>query len=217
MKRRFIAGLLLAGGLTMSAAASAAPWSWTGTLADWAAAGGTGTITDGDGDMQFTLSTVSTTIPDRDRAFITIEEVEIGGKDYYDVGIDWGPQGYAGGGQLVYKLTSLSSSGELISGATLDSAITGSGTTSLMILRDLPANAIFANLTSANGARDPLTGELLFAGRSVVGVQQIFQPTTTALYQDSHAGFVATVPEPGALSLALLALLPVVGTLRRRR
>jgi hypothetical protein len=217
VKNKLIATLVLTGGLALSGAASASAWSWTGTLADWAASGGgTGVVTDGDGDMQFTLFN-STDIPDRPGVndYITLSEIEIGGKDFYDVGVNWGPSGYAGGGQLVYTLNTVGGGGESIRGATLDSTITGDGTTSLMILYDLPVSAIFDNLSSFNGARDPLSGEVSFDGRSIVGVQQVFKPSDTGVFQDSHAGFLTAVPEPGDLSLAGIGLL--MAFLARRR
>lgn len=213
MKKKVLAMLVMAGTLSWAGAASAAPWVWTGTLADWAASGGgTGVVTDGDGDMQFKLFSGSTTIPDRPGVtdYITLTEIEIGDKDFYDVGVNWGPTGYSGGGQLAYTMTTVGPHPEFISAASLDSAITGSGTASLMILRDLPANVIFANLASFDGARDPLTGEWAFGLRSVVGVQQIFKPTETAVFQDSHAGFVAAVPEPGGVPLAAAGLLAML-------
>ncbi|WP_395702790.1 hypothetical protein, partial [Aquabacterium sp.] len=144
MRKSLASGLLLAGVL-VSGAASAAPWTWSGTLADWGAAGGgTGVITDGDGDVSFTLFN-TTTIPDGVNGYVTISEVEIGGADYYDVGLSWDAStgfagGYAGGGQLVYAMDVLAPSTERIVAAALDSAITGTGTTALAVLRDLPAN-----------------------------------------------------------------------------
>lgn len=218
MKSRLITPLLLAGGLALAGAASATPWSWTGTLADWAAsADGTGVVTDADGDMQFTLFSGSTSIPDRPGTpYITLSEIEIGNKDYYDVSMNWGPNGWAGSGQLAYTLQVLGATNERITGASLDSAITGDGTTSLMILRDLPDNTILDNLSSINGARDPSTGMAEFSGRSLLGVQQVFQPSTTGVYQDSHAGFVVTVPEPGAMSLVGLGLFGILVFSRRK-
>jgi len=218
MKRFYLPPLVMLLGLAVSG--NAAAWSWSGTLASWAASGGsTGVIVDGDGDMAFQLFN-TTDIPDGQNDYITLSELEIGGVDYYDVGVNWDAEtgfanGYAGGGQLVYSMSVLGNN-EAITSAALDSIITGTGTTALKILRDLPANTLIANLSSFDGSRDPATGYTSFAGRSVIGVQDIFQPSTSGVFQDAHNSFtVVDVPEP--MSLALLAIgLAALGVSRQR-
>jgi hypothetical protein len=222
MITKTMAGILMAGGLILSSAASASPWSWTGTLADWAAAGGgTGIITDGDGDAAFQYYN-TTTIPDGLTGYITLSELTIGVTDYYDVGLTWDsatgfPSGYSGGGQLVYTISVIGGGNERITSAALDTVITGTGMTALKILYDLPANIIFANLNSTNGARDPVSGYDTFTGRTIVGVQDVFQPSETGVFQDAHNSFtVETVPEPASIALFGLGLAGL-GLVSRRR
>jgi len=79
-------------------------------------------------------------------------------------------------------MTVLQPSREQISGVALDSLITGSGTTALKILYDFPSNTIFENLSSFDGSRDPVSGYVTFAGRTVVGVQDVFQPSASGVF-----------------------------------
>jgi hypothetical protein len=214
MKSRLMAGMLVAGGLMASGVATAAPWSWTGTLASWAAAGSTG-IVDGDGNMAFTFSSAS--IPDGTTGFITLSELEIAGLDHYDVGVSWDtnagfPSGYAGSGDLDYRLTVVGGSSNRINSAQL--SITQTGTIAPQVVENLynvPPGAPFASLAvppSPDGAQ--------FAGRVAVGVNDVFQAQTGGVVQDMHNSFTTAVPEPETYAL-FLAGLGVIGMLARRR
>jgi hypothetical protein len=221
MKKLFVIGLLAVAGTMFASTASAAPWAWSGSLADWAASGGgTGVIVDGDGDTAFRLFN-TTTIPDGVDGYITISELEIGGADYYDVGVAWDTAtghtgGYAGGGQLVYTMEMIGQTAERIVAAALDTVITGTGTTALMILTDQPANSLITNLSSFDGSHDPLVGYAGFAGISLLGVQQLFQPSANGRFDDSHASFVVSVPEPSQLALVGAGMFGLVLARRRK-
>jgi hypothetical protein len=222
MKHNLMAGLFLLGASLGAGPAMAGPlaWTWSGTLAEWAASGaGTGQITDGDGDAVFKLYD-TTSLPDGVGGFVTLSETEIGGVDYYDVGLTWDAStgyasGYGGGGQLVYSLGMLPSSDERLVAASVDSAITGIGTRATARLYDLPSGVFFTDLMSEDGAHDPLHGYASFSPRDVVGVQLTFQPSTTGVFQDAHSSFV--VPEPGSLALALAGLSGLVLLRPKRR
>jgi hypothetical protein len=213
MKSRLMAGMLVAGGLMASGVATAAPWSWTGTLATWAAAGSTG-IVDGDGDMAFTFSSAS--IPDGTTGFITLSEIEIAGADHYDVGVSWDaaagfPAGYAGSGDLDYGLTVVGGSSNLINSAQL--SITQTGTILPQVVENLnvPPGPPFASL-----AVPPSPDAAQFAGIVAIGVNDVFQAQTGGVVQDMHNSFTTAVPEPETYAL-LLAGLGVIGMLARRR
>ncbi len=211
MKHNLMAGLFLLGASLGASPAMAGPlaWTWSGTLAEWAASGGgTGQITDGDNDAVFKLYD-TTTLPDGVGGFVTLSETEIGGVDYYDVGLTWDvttgyASGYGGGGQLVYSLGMLPGSDERLVAASVDSAITGIGTLAAARLYDLPSGVVITDLMSEDGAHDPLHGYARFSPRQTVGVQFIFQPSNSGVFQDAHSSFV--VPEPASLALALAGL-----------
>jgi hypothetical protein len=215
MKSRLTVGMLVAGGLMASGVATAAPWSWTGTLASWAAAGSTG-IVDGDGDIAFIFSN-ATTIPDGLVGFVTLSEVEIAGVDHYDVGVSWDtasgfPTGYAGGGFLDYGLKVVGASSELINSAQL--SITQTGAINPQVVEnvyDVPPGAAFATL-----AVPPSPDGVQFVGRGAIGVSDTFQAQTGGVVQDMHNSFTAAVPEPETYAL-FLAGLGVVGMMARRR
>lgn len=222
MKRNWMAHVLMVGAAIGAGSALAAPaaWSWSGTLAEWAAAGGgTGMVTDGDGDAVFKLYN-TTDIPDGVGGYVTLSETEISGVDYYDVGLTWDAStgyagGYGGGGQLVYSLAMLAGSSERIVAAAIDSAITGIGTAALARLYDLPAGTFFTNLSSFDGAHDPIHGYTAFAPRETVGVQYTFMPSQTGVFQDAHSSFVASVPEPASVALLGLGLAGLALTRRK--
>lgn len=218
MKTKLLTGLMMAAGLLASGWASAAPF-WTGSLADWAASGGgTGVIVDADHDMRFTLYAGTTTVPNTG-AVVTLSETQLGGVDYYDVGLAWN-NGWSGVGQLVYTMEAIGAGNERINGAAMDTVITGAGTKGLLFLYDTPTTlpSVFLNLNSTDGAHDPLTGYAGFAGRSLLGVVENFQATSTGQFDDAHASFTVTdVPEPGTLPLVALSLLGLARAATRRR
>jgi len=124
MRLKLLPGLLLAAGLMASTAASAAV-VWSGTLAAWEAMAG-GVIIDADNDMKFTLFASTTTIPASAGTVVTISESEIGGIDYYDVGLAW-TNGWAGGGQLVYTMESINTPERILTVAELGVAVDAAG------------------------------------------------------------------------------------------
>lgn len=214
MKHNLMAGLVMVSATLVGGSALADPvtWNWSGSLAEWAAAGGgTGQVTDGDGDAVFKLYS-TTSLPDGVGGFVTLSETEIGGVDYYDVGLSWDAStgfagGYSGGGQLVYSLALQPISAEHIVAAALDSAITGVGTRATARLYGLPSSIFFTDLISEDGAHDPIHGYSSFSPRDTVGVQLNFQPSSTGVFQDAHSSFVvASVPEPASLALVLAGL-----------
>jgi hypothetical protein len=184
-----------------------------------AAGAGAGMVADGDGDSVFKLYN-TTDIPDGVGGFVTLSETEIGGVDYYDVGLTWDAStgyagGYGGGGQLVYSLAVLAGNSERIVAAAIDSAITGIGTAALARFYELPANSFITNLSSFDGAHDPIHGYAAFSPRETVGVQYTFKPSTTGVFQDAHSSFVTSVPEPASLALWGIGLLGLALTRRK--
>lgn len=211
MKKLVIYTAVLAAGLTFGGAAIAAPWSWTGTLQAWASSGG---IVDGDGDATFTLagSGIGGTLSDT--TSVTISEQEVGDTDFYNVGLDWGTTGYAGGGSLTYTIAVTGE--ELIASAALDTVELGSGTSVVKTLSDLPSGAVFASLSSINGARDPVSGMSSFAPRTTLTVTDVIGVSSTGVLNHMDNSFVA-VPEPSQASMVGLALFGLMMARRRRR
>lgn len=207
MNKKLASGLLLAGTLALHGVAHAAPWSWTGTMTAWQTAG---TITDGDLDMQWIYE--SSSIPMD--TMVTFEEIEINGIDYYDVGMDFSPAGgYAGAGQVTYRMLSLDPA-EMLSNAQLSITQTGPITPQVLkkVWEVLPSGASGALL--ADLAVPPSPDGANFAPQMQIRVQDIIPGQNGGVVQDLHNSF--NIPEPSTLSLLALSVmaLPLVG--RRR-
>lgn len=209
MKIKLLTGLLLAGSLALPGMAQAAPWSWTGTMTDWQTVG---TVTDGDSDMQWVFE--STSIPMT--TLVTFEEVEIGGVDYYDVGFDFGAVGgYAGSGQVTYRMVSLDPQ-EMLRNAQLSITQTGNilpqvtkQVWEVLGVTGLPSGALLADL-----GVPPSPDAAIFAAQMQIRVTDTIAAQTGGVVQDLHNSY--TIPEPTTLSLLGLSLLamPLLG--RRR-
>jgi hypothetical protein len=222
MKTKLTSAILMAGGLILSGAASAAPWSWSGTLAEWAAAGaGTGQIVDGDTDVMFKLYP-TTTLPDGTGAYVTLSEFSIGALDYYDVGVSWEPaagfaSGYAGGDKLEYAIMVNGTAPDRITSTSFDTVVAGTGTVAQVSLLDLPAATVFVSMSSVGGSNTPIGSYLAFSGRTQIGVQDNFQPSVDGVYQNAHNSFTVAIPEPTSVSLMGIGVLGLFLARRRRR
>lgn len=205
MTYKLIAGMVMVGGLLASSAAIAAPWSYTTTLGQWAV---DGTIVDGDGDMSFSFIDMVGLGADVE---VTFEEFEIGGVDYYDVGLAWDVPGFAGEGQLDYAMTVLEG-GELIRSAELSITQTGAVLPQVQkLVFDLDQTVPFATLSVP-----PSPSVANFAGRSALVVRDYIPVQTGGTVQDLHNSFTAAIPEPSTYAM-LIAGLGVLGLVARRR
>lgn len=189
--KKLLAGIVMTGALLASGTASAIPCS--GTVGGWTS------CTDADGDMTFTLN--SSTIPGG--TGLSVVEAEIGGMDYYDLGLDFGT-GYTGGGNIHYTVTS-TILGHNIGGVNFDT-LTGGSTTATKQLFDSAGNLLLT-LTSINGSADPASGgETPFGPMSSFEVVDTFAATTGgAIFL--HADNSFTVPEPGSMLLLGVGLM----------
>lgn len=220
MNTKFLASLsVLIAGLLMSWAASAAVLCSSLTTTDqWAS---NGSCEDDDHDMLFTFGAYSGNFPNSANGGTTgfdVKESEVMGKDLYDVGFSWATD-FTTGGDIQYTISSLVAPNELISGANFDTVAFGITSATKKLYNSaadfISGVAPFLTLTSANGGRDPLIGEVSFAPRASIYVVDNFDPTTGGAYfNDAHNSF--TVPEPFSLSLFGIGLVGL-GLNRRRR
>ncbi len=196
--------------MVLSAATSAAPplpCSSYPTVAAWAAAGSC--VDNLDGDLLVTY--VSSTGAFPTTATFAISEVELGGVDLYIVSFDFGATGWAGGGSVQYRLTSLNQ--ERIGGANFDTVVQGSGAVATKAMFDTGSATPFLTLTSTNGSRDPTSGETAFPKRAEVVVTDTFNLPGTAvfLHADNSASVVqvtaSAIPVDASWALVTLALL----------
>jgi PEP-CTERM motif len=197
---KLLAGIVMTGALLASGTASAALCSTFATTDAWAAAG---SCTDNEGDTSFTFGSYSGNFPHTTGFGIT--EFQSGGIDFYDIGFDFGGNGYAGGGDVHYTVTSLLL-GHNIGGVNFDTVIQGGATTATKQLFDIGALTPFLTLTSTDGSHDPVSGgETPFGPMSSFEVADNFAATSGAIFL--HADNSFTVPEPGSMLLLGVGLM----------
>ncbi len=210
MRSRLLSMIAATVAMALSAATSAAPplpCSSYPTVAAWAAAGSC--VDNLDGDLLVTY--VSSTGAFPTTATFAISEVELGGVDLYIVSFDFGATGWAGGGSVQYRLTSLNQ--ERIGGANFDTVVQGSGAVATKAMFDTGSATPFLTLTSTNGSRDPTSGETAFPKRAEVVVTDTFNLPGTAvfLHADNSASVVqvtaSAIPVDASWALVTLALL----------
>lgn len=218
MRSRLLAVIVTAVGIVFSPGGTAAPplacINYT-TVSAWASAGSC--VDNLDGDLLLTY--VSSTGPFPATAGFSVAEVELAGTDLYIVSFDFGASGWAGGGGIQYRLTSLNQ--ERIASASLDTLVQGTGAVATKALFDIGAATPFLTLTSNNGSRDPPSGETSFAPRASLLVAETFNLPAGAVFfhADNTAAAVAVptqgVPVDSRWALALLTLfLALAGTRR---
>lgn len=197
MNRKILAGILASGALLASSAASAVSCTDLTTVGGWAAAG---SCTDPDGDMTFTYG--SSTIPNGTNGSdtgLSVSEHEIGGQDFYNVGLDWN-NGYAGDGNIVYSVSPVDNN-PAVSGVNFDTVIIGTTLATKVLTNSTGATLL--TLTSTSGSNVPETPLPGYSGP--LTVTDTFDPTNgngTFLHADNS--FV--VPEPGSILLLGIGL-----------
>lgn len=217
MKMKLLASsLLMAGAMMASGTASAFVFA-SGTVSQWQAGtmtlfGGAtqvaGVITDDDQDMNFTWGSLSGDLAGLEAdVVVTLDEVEVGLIDYYDVGFDFSGIGDEGGftgasGGINYSLTIVPGTDESITSAAFDTAVLGSGSSATAEL----GSPLFLTMLSTNGERDPAQGDYYFPAKSSITVQDTFTTNGAGLYDDAHNYFDVTVPEPMTLIMMGIGL-----------
>ena len=208
MRSRLLPAIAAAVGMVFSAGSSAAlPCSSYTTVAAWAAAGSC--VDNLDGDLLLTYVSATGTFPST--AAFAVFEVELAGTDLYVVSFDFGASGWAGGGSVQYRLTSLNQ--ERIGGANFDTVVQGAGAVATKELFDTGSATPFLTLTSTNGSRDPLAGETAFPKRAEVVVTDTFNlPGTAVFFHADHSasvvqGAATAIPVDSSWALVTLAFL----------
>lgn len=196
--KKLLAGIVMTGALLASGTASAALCNTLATTDAWAAAG---SCTDNEGDTSFTFGSYSGNFSD---SGFDVTEFQSGGIDFYDLGLDFGTNGYTGGGDIHYTVTSLLA-GHNIGGVNFDTVIQGGATTATKQIYD-SAGTLLLTLTSTNGSHDPASGgETPFGPMSSFEVADNFAATGGPIFL--HADNSFTVPEPGSMLLLGVGLM----------